>query len=92
MADQPIVVRCTPTVEQIQAGLRQAVSALGLIAGTLGYAGLFPDSRVNMLMAMTGPVAWAISTAFGQYATWRSGREKATMAQATPDAVAVIKG
>lgn len=90
MADTPpIEVHSTPTPAQIEAGFRQAVVALGAIAGTLGYAGV--AGKLNVVLAVAGPISALIAFLWGQAITRSKAQEAAAMAAQLPDEIAKLK-
>lgn len=87
----PILYNTTPTPDQIAAALRYGVTALGSMAGALGYSGVFSDDRVNMITAMVGPAAAAIAFIWGQLATRAHAKKLAVAGAAAPNSVAQAK-
>lgn len=90
-ATTPIQVNATPTADQIAAALRQLVAALGAIAATLGYNGIFTDARLNHWSALAGPAAAVVAVIWGQVATRAKSKKLTIAAAAAPDSVAVVK-
>lgn len=88
--NQPIEVNATPTAAQIAALLRQVVTLLGAVAGTLGYAGVFED-KINMAATLIGPASAMIAIVWGQFATRKTAQNLAIAADAAPDRVAQVK-
>jgi hypothetical protein len=85
-APTPIVVNGSPTTVQLQAALRSAIQAGGVIAGTLGASGLAGDA--DKLLVFVGPVAAVIAFLWGQYATHKHATQAVNMANKLPPNVA----
>ena len=87
----PIQVNATPTADQIAAALRQAVAAIGAIAGTLGFNGIFTDAHLNQATSLAGPIAAVVAIIWGQLATRSKAKKLTITAAAAPNSVATVK-
>lgn len=78
----------SPTPAQIEAGIRQAVTILGAIAGTVGAAKL--AGHLNEVLLIVGPLSSIIAIVWGQLFTRSQAKKLAVVAEAAPNAVAVV--
>ena len=88
----PIVVNATPGSDQRGALVRQITLILGPVAAFAAAShmtGLSND--LNLAIAIVGPVSAAVSLVWGQLVTRKASKDKAKMANALPDSVAVAK-
>lgn len=88
-APAPIVANATPELEQVAAGVRQLLIALGAIAGALGYAHVAGD--LSVALDILGPAVTIGSVIAGQIKTRQSSQNVATLAAVVPNSVAVVK-
>ncbi len=94
MTDQPpivpIEVNADPVTDQIGAGIRLTLVALGSVAGALGYAGL--AGKFSALVLVAGPVAAAVAYVWGIYKTGRLSAKASSLVQHIgDDTVAKLK-
>lgn len=83
--DMPIEVHSSPLPDQLWAGLRQVAPAV--MAFAIGRHWLTDD--VSVLLGVLGAVVWPIVA--GQLKTRRRAVQLATVADAAPDDVAVLR-
>lgn len=81
----PIVVNESPLPDNITAGLRQVLLALGAWAAGRGYL------EADTATAIVTVALVVIPFAYGQYKTWARASQLATVAAHVPDSVAVTK-
>lgn len=92
----PIVVNQSPVPDQQAVALRQALLALGGAASAFGAIGLSTDLNrladdAGLLMLGIGGAVTVGTFIWGQIKTRLSAQQKATMANALPDSIAVTK-
>lgn len=90
MESTAIEVHATPTAAQIAAGLRQAVTVVGTLAGALGYAKVF-NEHIDVILSAVGPISAIAAILWGQFATRTAAQNLAVTAAAAPDHVAVVR-
>ena len=83
--DEPIEVSA-PITEQLWSAARTIAVAGGTFA--LGRGWIEQDTAV--LLGAVGVTLWGVIA--GQLKTWERSRKLVTLAQAVPDAVALVKG
>lgn len=94
MTDQPIIVSATSSRDQIEAGLRQAVTVIGPVVTLLATTGWGEKIGLNTYFtAFVGSIG-AISTiaaiVIGQLKTRSMAQKAAVMAAQLPNSVAVV--
>ena len=92
----PIVVNARPGRDQVAAGLRQFLSALGLIAATLGMAkqaGVLGQlaAIVDPAVTVVGMILGVGAVVIGQLKTRALSKKAAAMASKLPDHIAHTK-
>lgn len=85
----PIVVNPDPSQEQLQSAIRSVILGFGSFAAALGFTKV--AGGLDLLLQIVGPIAMLVSIVMSQLNTRASHAQKVTMAQATPNAVAVVK-
>lgn len=95
----PIQVSATPARAQIEAGIRQAGGAIGIILAAFGMTAwahkigvvvaLAPQFAI--LLTILGPVIWGAFVWVGQLATRKQAKNLAITAAAAPDSVAQVR-
>lgn len=83
----PITVTTDPKVAQLAVGIRQLVLALGMIAGTLGYAHV--GNVIGAFAMVAGPVASIVVVIMGQMHERHTVAKAVELAQALPATVTV---
>lgn len=96
MSDQPpVVVNATPGPDQINAGVRQFITALGpvvaLLAQTPWGAKIGLTGYWAAIVSASGIIAAVVSIVAGQMKTRSMATKAIVMANAVPDTVATIR-
>lgn len=85
----PIVVNASPAQAQLTSAVRSFVAAVGVAAGVLGYQ--HASVWIGQAALVAGPAITLAAVILGQIHIRKAEQQKATMANALPDAVAVVK-
>ena len=85
----PIVVNGNPVRDQVEAGLRLLLGAVGGILAALGYTGA--AGKASALLLAVGPVAALVAFVLGQIKTRSLSKRAAAMARLLPDSAAMTK-
>lgn len=96
MTDQPpIVVNATPLKDQIESGLRQAVTVLGPLVAMLAASGWGEKVGLNVyftaFVGSIGLISTVAAIILGQLKTRSMAQKAVVMATQLPDTTAVIK-
>ena len=85
----PIVVNQSPTPAQILSAVRWVITALGVVASTLGYTGA--AGKISGLLQYAGPIAAGVGFLLSQWEARRSAKTKTALANALPNSIAQTK-
>ncbi len=89
MDKPPIEVSASAGGAQFATAIRYFLMGLGAFATGLGFEA--SSGSIEQLASYAGPVGAAIAFVWGQYSSRRSAKLKATLAEAAPNSVAVVK-